>query len=154
MGALVLAGCSSAPSATHLSRSTTTTLAKGKPPPLATTTSASTTTSTAPPTEVAASVDIQISGSSAIVAFSSSSLTGSLAPSPGTFSQGGRVFTFTVSGVQYTGSPSTQTATGGLITEVQVSASSGGATVTVQLAASTSNAQFGIGRSQVGVTFS
>jgi len=97
---------------------------------------------------------VQISGASAIVEFTSASLTGSLSPSAGVFSQGGTVFAFTVSGVAYSGAPVTTTATGGLIVSVEVSAAPTGAAVSVKLSGPASHSQFAIGRSQVGVALS
>ena len=96
-------------------------------------------------------VKVQISGASAIVDFTSASLTGSLSPSAGVFGQGGTVFTFTVGGVSYSGSPTTTTATSGLITSVEVSAAGTGATVTIKLSSPASRSQFAIGHTQVGV---
>jgi hypothetical protein len=145
------AGCSS-PAANH----SATTTVRGKAPPRATTTT--TTTTTVPPTTVptvqGTSVQIHITGSTATVDFASSSVSGSLSPEPGSFSQGGIVYTFTVSGVQYSGSPSTTTATGGLITSVVVSSGSGGATIAVTLLSPQSHATYGLGHNEVGVSFS
>lgn len=95
-----------------------------------------------------------ITGSTATLAFASSNVQSSVSTSPGTFSQGGTVFTFTVFGVDYTGAPSTTTATGGLIESVVVTASNGGPTVTAALSAPASHVTFGIGHDEVGFQLS
>jgi hypothetical protein len=145
------AGCSS-----PATNDSTTTTVGGKAPPLATTTTS--TSTTVPPTTVptvqSTSVQVQITGSTATVDFPSSSVSGSLSPQPGSFSQGGTVYTFEVSGVQYSGSPSTTTATGGLITSVVVSSGSGGPTIAVTLSSPQAHATYGLGHDEVGVSFS
>ncbi len=118
-----------------------------------TTTTASTTTTTAPPVP-SSHVVVGISGSSATIEFTSSDLTGSLDPMTGTFSQGGTVYTFVIGGVHYSGTPTTATASGGLITSVAVSGANAGATVTVTLSAPASHASYGLGHNEVGVSFS
>jgi len=152
--ALVLAACTSSPSATHSSTTGT-----GKPPRTATTT---TTTTTAPPTAPLTSapsvqsgtVSVTISGATAGIRFVSSSVTGSLSPGGGTFSQGGTVYTFTITGVQYTGTPVVSTASGGLIISVSVAAANAGVNVSVKLSSPASHAAYGLGHGEVGVTFS
>ena len=111
-----------------------------------------------PPTTVpsvqSTSVQVQISGATATIDFTSSSVSGSLSPAAGTFSEGATLYTFAVSGVSFTGSPSTTTATGGLISSVVVSGGSGGATVTIKLSSPTGHETYGLGHDEVGVTFS
>jgi hypothetical protein len=99
-------------------------------------------------------VSVTISGASADIRFVSSSVTGSLSPGTGTFSQGGTVYTFTITGVQYTGAPVDSTATGGLIASVAVAAASTGVSVSVKLSSPASRASFGLGHDQVGIQFS
>ena len=153
----VAAGCSSSP-ASDLS-TTSTTGHRAVPA----TSSTTTTTTTTPPTAATtttvgietATVKVQISGPSATIDFVSSSVTGSLSPANGSFSQGGTVYAFPVTGVQYTGAPSTTSATGGLIASVTVAAASaGGVTVTVDLTSAASHASLGLGHDEVGVQFS
>ncbi len=117
------------------------------------TTLPTTTTTTAVPVQ-SSSAQIQISGSSATISFTSSDISGSLSPETGTFSQGGTVYIFMVSGVQFTGSPATATATTGLINSVAVAQGSGGAMVTVKLTSPAAHATYGLGHNEVGVTFS
>ena len=131
-------GCSSSPTA---AKSTTTT--STVPPPA----------TTAPPVQ-SSTAQVVIQGSGATISFTSSDISGSLAPQPGTFSQGGTLYTFTVTGVQYSGSPATSTATGGLIQSVTVAHGSGGAVVIAKLASSAAHASYGLGHNEVGVTFS
>jgi len=153
--ALVLSGCTSSPSP---ARSSTTGI--GQPPRAATSTT--TTTTTAPPTSPLTSapsvqsgtVSVTISGASAGIRFVSSSVTGSLSPGGGAFSQGGTVYTFTITGVQYTGTPVVATASGGLIVSVAVAAASAGVNVSVKLSSPASHASLGLGHDQVGVQFS
>ena len=150
----IVAGCSSSPTS---SLSTTSTTGHRAVPA----TSSTTTTTTQPPattttTGIASStVKISISGSSATIEFVSSSITGSLSPGVGSFSQGGTVYAFPISGVQYAGPPATTSATGGLITSVTVAeASGGGVTVNVNLSSPASRATLGLGHDEVGVQFS
>lgn len=154
MVAVTVTGCGSAPSASHPTSTT-------QPPskaPHATTTSISTpsTTTTTGPTVTAlpASVNVQISGATATVQFSSASLTGVVNPTDGAFSQGGTVYTFTVTGVSYSGAPTTKTASGGLIASVTVGPDQNEALVTVKLSSPASHASFGEGHDEVGVEFS
>ncbi|MGH8995372.1 MAG: hypothetical protein ACRDYB_04965 [Acidimicrobiales bacterium] len=148
------AGCSS-PAASH--SSTTTTKARHHVAPATSTTTTTTTspgsTTTAPPVQ-SSEVQVQISGPSATLTFTSADISGSLSPQTGSFSQGGTIYTFVVSGVHYTGAPSTTTTTGGLIKTVAVASSAGGASVTVTLSSSASHASYGLGHNEVGVKFS
>jgi hypothetical protein len=150
--AALVAGCSSP--AVHQARATTTT----RPPSRSTTTTTSTTvpptsTTTAPPV-VSSHVVVGISGPSATIEFTSSDISGSVLPQTGTFSQGGTVYTFAITGVRYAGAPSTTRATGGLIASVTVSGASTGAQVTVTLTSPASHASYGLGHNEVGVSFS
>lgn len=97
---------------------------------------------------------MQISGSQASITFTSSDISGSLDPQPGTFSQGGTVYQFVVAGVQFTGASASATQSGGLIKTVTVSAASGGATVVVTLSSPASHTSYGLGHNEVGVLFS
>ncbi|HEX3980771.1 MAG TPA: hypothetical protein VHW93_06090 [Acidimicrobiales bacterium] len=97
---------------------------------------------------------MQISGASATIEFPTASLTGSVSPGQGAFSQSGTVYTFVIAGVSYTGAPATTTATGGLIVSVQVASGSGGSVVTVHLSSAASHADLGEGHDEVGVAFS
>jgi hypothetical protein len=108
---------------------------------------------TVPPVQ-SASVQVQITGSTATIDFTSSSVSGSLSPGAGTFSDGGTLYTFVVSGVSFSGSPSTTTAAGALISSVEISGGSGGATVAIKLSSPTSHESYGLGHDEVGVTFS
>jgi hypothetical protein len=147
------AGCSSTPAAS--SRSTTTTTARHHAQTATTTTptTIASSTTTAPPVQ-SSTAQIQIQGSAATITFASSDISGSISPETGTFSQGGTVYTFIVSGVQFTGSPTTSTASGGLISSVTVSAGPSGATVTAKLTGPAAHASYGLGHNEVGVTFS
>ncbi|HLJ07085.1 MAG TPA: hypothetical protein VKX24_01000 [Acidimicrobiia bacterium] len=151
-GALGLAACAS-PSASH-----TTTTTRPAPPRATTTTTTvapSTTTTTGPTvTAVPGSVTVQVNGASATIAFSSASLTGTVGTADGAFGQGGTVYTFTVTGVTYSGAPSTTAGNGGLIASVSVGPGQGGALVTVKLSSPASHASFGEGHDVVGVQFS
>jgi hypothetical protein len=152
-GALGLAACAS-PSASH---STTTT--RPAAPPRATTTTTtsapSTTTTTGPSvTAVPSSVKVQVNGASATISFSSASLAGTVGTADGAFGQGGTVYTFTVTGVTYSGAPSTTAGNGGLIASVTVGPGQGGVLVTVKLSGPASHASFGEGHDVVGVQFS
>jgi hypothetical protein len=97
---------------------------------------------------------VQIAGASATIEFPTASLIGSVSPGQGAFSSGGTVYTFVISGVSYTGAPSTTTAAGGLIASVQVAPSNGGPMVTVHLSSAASHADLGEGHDEVGVAFS
>ena len=110
-------------------------------------------TTTSPPVQ-SSSVQVQISGSQATISFASSDVSGSLSPQPGTFSQGGTVYEFVISGVQFTGASTTQSQSGGLISSVTVSSASGGAAVTVKLTAPASHSSYGLGHNEVGVIVS
>jgi hypothetical protein len=152
--AAVAAGCSSSPTASHATTSTTRPVHRHE-----TTTSTSTTSTSAPTTTTAppvpsSNVVVQISGSSATIQFTSSDVSGSLSPETGTFSQGGTVYTFLISGVQYSGGPSITTATGGLIASLKVSSSTGGASITIMLTGPASHASYGLGHDEVGVSLS
>jgi hypothetical protein len=148
---LTAAGCSSSP-ATDRSTTTTTTRHHAQTTTTTSTTVASSTTTS--PSVQSSTAQIQIQGSGATVTFTSSDISGSINPEAGTFSQGGTVYTFTVSGVQFTGSPASSTASGGLISSVSVAAGSDGATVTVKLTSPAAHASYGLGHDEVGVTFS
>jgi hypothetical protein len=152
--ASIAAGCSSSPAA---SRSTTTTTGHRAVPA----TSSTTTTTTQPPATTTttgiptSTVKITITGASASIQFVSSSISGSLSPGTGSFGQGGTVYSFPVTGVQYSGAPTTASATGGLITSVSVTAApGGGVSVTVNLSSPTSHASLGLGHDEVAVEFS
>lgn len=149
----VAAGCSSSPSA---SRSTTSTTGH----PAVPATSSTTTSTTLPPATTTttgiqpSTIKVSISGASATIDFVSSSITGSLAPGNGAFNTSGTTYTFSVTGVQDSGAPTTATASGGLITSVTVTPASGGVTVTASLSSPASKASFGLGHDEVGVQFS
>lgn len=155
---LIAAGCSSNPTADR--SVTTTTRVRHHARQTTTTSTTSTTTTTAPPPTTTAppvqssSAQIVIHGSGADISFASSDISGSLNPQAGTFSQGGTLYTFTIGGVQYNGSPASSSATGGLIASVTVAQGSGGATVTVRLTSPAAHATFGLGHNEVGVSFS
>lgn len=155
----VAAGCSSSPSP---ARSTTSGTGHRAVPATSSTTTTTTTTTqpsaaatTTTPGIQTSSVKVTISGASATIDFVSSSITGSLTPANGSFSQGGTLYVFPVTGVDYTGAPTTASATGGLIASVSVAAASaGGVTVTVTLSSPASHASLGLGHDEVGVQFS
>jgi len=153
---LILAGCSASPSGSGAGSGTHPHVA---PPVRATTSTSSTvppvatTTTTAPPIQATA-VQILVSGASATLEFPTSSLTGTVSPGQGAFSQGGTVYSFVVSGVSYSGPPTTKPGNGGLIGSVQVASGSGGAVVTVHLSGPASHAALGEGHAEVGVQFS
>ena len=153
---LILAGCSASPSGsgsgsgTHphaAPRARATTTTSSTAPPVATT------TTTAPPIQATA-VQILVSGASATLEFPTSSLTGTVSPGQGAFSQGGTLYTFVVSGVSYSGPPTTRQGNGGLVSSVQVASGSGGPVVTVHLSGPASHAALGEGHAEVGVQFS
>jgi hypothetical protein len=148
---LVAAGCSSSPAADK--SATTTTALRHHQATTTTSTTVPSSTTTAPPVQ-SSDAQIQIMGSSATISFTSSDISGSISPGTGTFSDGDTLYTFTVSGVQFTGSPATSTATGGLIGSVTVAQGSGGATVAVKLTSPAAHASYGLGHNEVGVTFS
>ena len=159
--AFVLAGCSSGPTAaSHGSTSSTvghssrtTVPSKTKPATTSPPTTAPAGLAT-PPIE-AAGVEVVISGSTAIIHFTSAAVTGSLATAAPTFTSGGSAFTFSVTGVTYTGGVVTTVGVpSALVSRVVVSSASGGVAVQVTLTKATSHYQFGIGHGQVGVSFS
>lgn len=147
------AGCSSTPSPSTSTTSTT----EGKRPPLATTSTTAATTVPAPNTSstiAATGVQVEINGSTAAVEFTSASVSGTLSPNAGNFSQGDTVYTFTVSGVSFSGSPAPTTASGGLIASVRVAGDGGVPTITVTLASPATHASYGLGHDEVAVVFS
>jgi hypothetical protein len=152
----VAAGCSSTPSAappaTTQVKTTTTTGAA----PTTTTAAAATTTSATVPAEQSSSVQVQIAGATAIVTFDSADLNGTLQTTGARFSASGTAFDFVIDGVSYSGSPVTTSSStaGGLISQVQVAATSGGVTVAVSLRSPASHDEFGIGHDTVGVSLS
>jgi hypothetical protein len=120
-----------------------------------TTTTSGTTTSSAPPVQ-ASSIQLQITGSTVVVQFASSDLSGSLATADPGFSAGGTVFSFLVQGVTYGGSPVTATSTSaaGLIDQVVALANPGGVSVRVTLRSEATSYQLGLGHNLVGLTLS
>ncbi|MGH9045293.1 MAG: hypothetical protein ACRDVP_10765 [Acidimicrobiales bacterium] len=164
LAALLAAGaiasaCSSAPTSSNRSASTSTTQAS-RPHASASTTGPTTATTapvapttTSPPVQ-ASTVQVQIAGATATIQFTSSDVSGSLFPQKGTFGAGGTLYIFTVSGVAYSGSPSTTVSTSGLIGSVAVSAGHNGAQVTIKLSSPATHASYGLGHNEVGVSFS
>jgi hypothetical protein len=152
------AGCSTAtapttaPSRGHHHAATTTT---GAPTTTTTSTPPVTTAANTAPPEQASTVQVQINGATTIVTFDSSDLSGTLQTANPGFNASGTTFTFTISGVSYSGTPVTTTAAGtGLISQVVVSGTSGGASVVVSLRSAASHDEFGLGRDTVGVSLS
>jgi hypothetical protein len=157
--ALALAGtlaaaCSSSPSKHHSSTATTRTLPKSvtrhphSPPP-----------TTAPPRAttpiVVAGVEAEISSSSATISFQGPAVTGSVTPTDGSFSNGGKQFTFTITGVQYSGN--TVTTDGpptNRILAVVVNSASNGVTVQLTISPAASNHQFTVAGHTVTVSVS
>jgi hypothetical protein len=151
----VAAGCSSTPPSP-------------KAPPARHTSSASTTsvpstTTTAPPATTApaqslqaSSIQVQVTGSSAVVQFASSDLSSSLQTADPGFSAGGTIFSFLVEGVSYSGAPvtATSTSTTGLISQVVASADPNGVSVRVTLRSEATGYQLGLGHDLVGLTLS
>jgi hypothetical protein len=100
-------------------------------------------------------VSIQIQGPTATFTFSPVGASDSLQATGAAFRQGGTVFAFEITGVTYSGSPTTVKATtAGLVSSATVIAASGGADVTVVLDSAATNFAFGLGHGVVGVQFS
>lgn len=150
------AGCSSGhpgspgPSTPHKSSAPTTAIRA------TTTTAPSATAPSSAPPLAASSIQLQITGSTAVVQFASADLSGSLATADPGFSAGGTVFSFLVQGVTYSGSPVTATSTSatGLIDQVVASANPGGVSVRVTLRSEATGYQLGLGHDLVGLTLS
>lgn len=102
------------------------------------------------------SIEVGISGPTVKLTFLSADLTGALSTGSAVFAQGGTIFTFTVTGVSYSGSATTTSpsVTGGLVSQVVVSPTNGGITVEVTLSGPASHYTFGLGHNEVGVMLS
>ena len=109
----------------------------------------------APPPIQASGVEAQISGSTATVQFTSNGVKGTITPSAPSFSDSGKDFTVSLTGVTYTGGVVT---TAGpptnRVAKVVVSSSSGGVTVQISLNQAASSYHFNVGNHQVTITFS
>jgi len=150
-----LASCSSSPNASrHSSTSpasgkntTGTTVLHGNVP--------TTAPNTALPPITVAGVEITISGSVATVKFTGPAVTGSLNETGPAFSNGGKGFGFSITGVTYKGG--TVTAQGppaSTISQATVSSSSSGVAVTLTLSKAATSYKFSAGNNQVVVTLS
>ncbi|GEM_PF-5403440 len=96
-----------------------------------------------------------VAGSTATIQFTSAAVSGSLKPTSPAFNSAGTQFTFTITGVTYTGGHVYGTGSPqDLISEVEVSSASNGVSVVVSLRSARSKYQFGLGHDQVGVSFS
>jgi len=96
-----------------------------------------------------------ISGSTATIQFTTPAVTGTLTPTGGAFQSGGKQFTFTITGVTYTGGAVTTVGPPtNRISQVIVTAASNGVNVVASLNQAASNYQFSVKGNQVSVTFS
>jgi len=156
IGGTTAAACSSSPTKGHSSTPTSRSLPKTLPTSLPKTSAPPTTAPprSAPPIQ-AAGVEIQISGSNAIIQFTNAAVTGTLSTASPAFSSGGKQFGFTITGVTYTGG--TVTTNGpptNRIAQVIVTKANGGVNVQVSLNKSASNDQFTTTNNQVTVSLS
>jgi hypothetical protein len=148
------AGCSSAHPSSHAARrrssASTTSI------PSASTTTTPTATSAPPGSLQASSIQLQITGSTAVIQFASADLNGSLQTADPGFSAEGMIFSFLVEGVAYSGSPVTTSSTSasGLIGQVVASAAPDGVSVRVTLRSPATSYQLGLGHDLVGLTLS
>jgi hypothetical protein len=148
----VLAGaCSSSPakSSTQTTRTLPKSISHDTSPPPTTAPPRATT-----PIEVAGVV-AEISGSSAVIQFTSPAVTSNLATTGPAFSNSGKTFDVTITGVTYNGG--TVTASGpptNRISRIVVTHASSGVAVTISLIQAASNDHVTIGQNQVTIAFS